>query len=114
MPELSVQSPTLGGIAPGYTAADVGGDYFLPTESGKYLVHVKNGHTASQTVTINDPNSVVPPGAKSFDPDVDVAVPNAAERMFVVDVGRFKHPTTGKIELAYSGITALTIGVFKV
>jgi|SRR3989337_710065 len=112
MAELTVQDVSLVGLAPAYQAV-ADGDYFVPASAGKYMIHVKNAHTSSWTVTINDPISVAPSGAKAFDPDVDVVVPNATERMILIDVGRFKDPSTNRIDLAYTGLTALTIGVFR-
>src|SRR3989304_7562505 len=112
MAQINVQDMILAGVAPSYAAASAGGDYFLP--GGKVcILHVKNGHTAPQTVTINDPTSRQPSGAKSWDPDVDVIVPNAAEGVILVDAGRFTDRTTGQVNLSYSGVIALTMGVFR-
>ena len=99
-------------LTPAYVAAAGGGDSFAP-EGARCIIHVKNAHSASWTLTINDPTSLAPTGAKSFDPDVDFVIPNAQEQMLELDPTRFTNPATGRIEFTYSGVTALTIGVFK-
>ena len=96
---------------PAYVACSGGGDFYLPVGL-KTLVHVKSTHSSPQTVTVNDPTSIAPVGAKTFDPDVDFIIPNAAERMFVIDPVRFTNPANGRVEITYSGVTLLTIAVF--
>jgi hypothetical protein len=114
MAQLTVQKPTLAGVAPTYAAAGAGGDTFAPEDDGLYMLHVKNAHSASWTVTIDDPNSPSPGNAVAFNPDVAVVVPNATERVILVHAGRFRNKTTGLVSLTYTGVTALSVGVFKV
>jgi hypothetical protein len=111
---LTVQKPTLAGVAPSYAAAGAGGDTFAPDDDGLYMLHVKNAHTGSWTVTIDDPTTVSPVNPVAFNPDVAVAVPNATERIIMLDAKRFRNKTTGLVSLTYTGVTALTVGVFKV
>ena len=108
MSTLTVQVVSLAGIAPSYAAAGAGGDEFV--NSGHEFLHVKNGHTSPQTVTANSQKAC----SQGFDHDVAVAVPNGAERMigpFPKD--RFDDPA-GKVQITYSGVTALTVAVVQV
>lgn len=109
------KKPTLTGVDPlAYAAAAAGGDTFAASVNRKYLLHIKNAHTASQTVTLNDPTSQSPVSGKTFDPDVDVVVPNATERMVLIDNPARFIDASGNIALAYSGVTALTLQVFEI
>lgn len=115
---MAVITPKVGalsGVDPDtYVSAAGGGDSFPATSDGVYLIHVKNGHTSSQDVIIDDPTSASPPSATAFTPDVTVSVPNAEERMIVIsNSGRFRD-SNGDINLTYSGTTALTLQVVKV
>ena len=113
MADLAVQVVTPQTLlTPTYAAASGGGDAFAPAGI-KCIVHVKNAHSASWTLTFNDPTSLSPEGAIAFNPDVSFVIPNAAERMFSLEPGRFTNPANGKIEWTYSGVTALTIAVFR-
>ena len=117
---MAVITPKVGalsGVDPlSYVTAAAGGDTFPATGDGVYLIHVKNGHSSSQTVTIDDPTTPLPPGAaaSSTFADVPVAVPNAGERMIVISNAARFIDSTGNIALTYSGVTALTLQVIKV
>lgn len=116
MTNLTPIKPTLSGTDPaGYATCQAGGDTFDANPSTKYLIHVKNGHSASQSVVIDDPNTPSPAGATTFNPDVTDPVPNAGERFIKVDdPGRFRDPNTGRISLSYSGTTLLTLKILDV
>jgi hypothetical protein len=110
MANLATQAVSRTGLNPSYSAAAGGGDTFTP-DSDTFL-HVKNGHTASQTVTIVTPRQVIS-GVETA--DLAVSVPNAGERMigpFPAEI--FADPSDGLADLTYSGVTALTIAVVKV
>jgi hypothetical protein len=111
MAKIEEQVVSLAGVGPAYSAAAGGGDTFDPDEDT--FIHVKNGHSSPQTVTIATPRT--DPGTGQPEADIAVAVPNGGERM----IGPFPHevfadPTTGLASLTYSGVTALTLAVLKV
>lgn len=98
----------------GYATASGGGDRFSVAESGLYILHVVNGHTSPQSVIIDDANSVTPDAATTFNPDATLAVVNATSRIFNLGYApRFKD-ANGWVNLTYSGVTALTLMVYRV
>lgn len=116
MAELNIQRvPTLDGLLPAYDAATGSGDHIVVTDSQtRLLVHVQNGDTAQHTVTFNDVNTSTPPGAAAFDPDVTIAVPAGEDRFInLTQLDRFRDPDTGRIDIAWSAATGMTIGVFE-
>jgi hypothetical protein len=113
MATLSVQTPVLAGLNPSYAACAGGGDQFAAANINKYLLHVKNAGVGSITVTLADQKSVAPANAQSFNANVQVTVPNGGERMIVLGpVDRFMD-TNGNVQITYSGVTSVTIGVFQ-
>jgi hypothetical protein len=110
---LTVQRPVVSGITPTYGAAAGGGDTFAPATAGLHFIHIKNGGGAPINLTINDPTSQGPPSATQFNPDVVVAVTNGQERMIAIDPARFINPANGLVELTYSAVTSVTIGIFR-
>jgi hypothetical protein len=108
MADLTVQSVSLAGLTPVYGAAAAGGDAFV--NSGKDFIHIKNGHTSPQTVTVNSQGAC----SQGFDHDVAVSVTNAQERM----IGPFPkdrfNDAADKVQLTYSGVVALTIAIVRV
>ena len=108
MSTLNIQKVVLGGLSPTYAAASAGGNEF--ENSGREFIHVKNGHTSPQTVTVN--SQVV--CNQGFDHDVAVAIPASEERM----IGPFPqsrfNDAGGKVQVTYSGVTALTIAAVQV
>jgi len=113
MAALTVQEITAAGINPSYVAAAGGGDTFTPTGTDHHIIHVKNGGGSSITLTVDDPTSATPTGATAFNPDLAVTVTNGQERMIEVDLSRFVNPANGQVAITYSGVTSVTIGVFK-
>ncbi|OGD18839.1 MAG: hypothetical protein A2Y70_00600 [Candidatus Aminicenantes bacterium RBG_13_64_14] len=98
----------LGGLTPSYAAATAGGDEFV--NSGREFIHVKNGHTSPQTVTVNS-QTVCNQG---YDHDAPVVIPASEERMIgPFPKGRFDD-ANGKVQITYSGVTALTIAAVRV
>lgn len=101
-------------IANGAVSASGGGDYFIPGSNSPIFIYVANGHSSSQSVVFDDPNSRTPEGATQFNPDVTISVPNADNRLIPLrNPSRFVDPATGRINLSYSGVTSLTIKVFS-
>ena len=104
-----LQISLLGLINPTFDSADGGGDTFPLTGGGEILI-VKNGGGSPVTVTLDDQGSSQPLGSKSFDPDVDVVIP-AGEDAYIKleDRKRF----TDLMSITYSGVTSVTVAVFK-
>lgn len=109
MAELDVQAITRAGtgLEPAYDAAAGGGDSCRT--SNRTFLHVKNGHSSPQTVTIATPGTV--DGLAIA--DLAVAVPNAEERMIgpIDDVFR---DSGGLAQITYSGVTLLTIAAIRI
>lgn len=111
MAKIEEQLITVAGIGPTYSAAAGGGDTFDP--DADTFLHVKNGHTSPQTVTVVTPRT--DPGTGAAEADIVVSVPNAGERMigpFPFEI--FADPATGLGSITYSGVTALTVAVLRV
>lgn len=103
MAALTVQKTALTGLNPAYAAAAGGGD--TVANDGKTFLHVKNGHTSAQTVTVDSKVAC----SQGTDHDVAVSVPNGGERMIgPFDAARFNN-ASGALDITYSGVTALTI-----
>jgi hypothetical protein len=109
MAVLTVQSIVRAGLDPSYVAATGGGDQFLP--GSDVFLHVKNGHTSAQTVTVVTPGTVLGDIAQA---DVAVSVPNADERIIgPFPASHFADSTDGLADITYSGVTALTIAAIR-
>lgn len=110
MAKIEEQQITLAGVGPTYSAAAGGGDTFDP--DADTFLHVKNGHTSAQTVTVVTPRT--DPRTGQAEADVAVSVPNGGERMlgpFPFEV--YGDPTTGLASITYSGVIALTVAVLR-
>lgn len=107
MATLTVQNIVKTGLTPSYSAAAAGGDQYAITDSRTY-VHVKNGGGSSITVTINSQKACDQGG----DHDLAVSVTNGQERLIgPLEYARFKNGG-GYVQITYSGVTSVTIGVF--
>lgn len=108
MATLAVQIASLTGLNPTYGSAAVGGDEF--PNSGREVIHVKNGHSGAQTVTV-DSQALCNQGV---DHNPAVSIPAGEERI----IGPFPKArfddASAKVQLTYSGVTALTIAVIRV
>lgn len=103
MAALTVQKIAKAGVIPTYVSAAGGGDTFV--NDGETFFHVKNGGTASITVTFDAVGKVQ--GLSIT--DLDVTVANASEKM----IGPFPRQifdqgTTG-VGVSYSGVTTVTV-----
>lgn len=87
--------------------ANAGGDTVEMLPGRSYLLVVNNGHTAAQTVSIDDPAS----GAGSVEVNA-VSVVNATSRAFTIKRPLFGEVPTATVALTYSGVTALTVEVY--
>lgn len=109
MAELSVQTVirTGTGLNPTYSAASGGGDTVRTGKST--FLHVKNGHSSPQTVTVATPGTA----SGLAIADLAIAVPNAGERMIgpIDDIFR---GANGQAAITYSGVTSLTIAAIRI
>lgn len=97
----------LTGLTPAYAACAAGGDEFVNT--GHEFIHIKNGAGAPQTVTIASPTACDQGGTHP----VVVSVTNAQERIIgPFPPGRF-NDANNKVQLTYSAVVSLTIGILK-
>lgn len=110
MATLSTQTITRVGLDPAYVACAVSGDECRPSE--RTFLHVKNGHTSPQGVTVVTPGTVEGQAIE----DLTVSVPDAAERMIgPLSPSLFRDPSDGMAAITYpDGVTALTIAVVQI
>lgn len=102
---LTVQKPSLAGVAPTYEAADAAGDSF--PNNGSTMVHVKNGGAAAITVTIDSAKAC----SYGFDHNIDVVIAAGAEVMLgPFPQARF-NDTAQRTNLSYSAVTSVTVAV---
>lgn len=109
MADLATQEMDLDGLVASYSAAAAGGDTFTPGDD--VFLHVKNGHTSAQTVTVATPNTAA--GGLAIADSV-TSVPNAGEAYIGPFPARhFGRSSDGKADITYSGVIALTLAVVK-
>lgn len=109
---LTAQVTTLTGLEPTFTAASAGGDTFATT--GKELLYIKNAGAATRTVTVNDPNTTGPTGAKAFDADVDIVIPAGEERVAgPFTAARFRDTADNEVHMTYSSEADLTLALIR-
>ncbi len=108
MATLTLNVVARGGVTVSLVAAAGGGDEFVNT--GQEFFMITNGGGGSINVTITTPNSV----DGNAIADVVIAVGNGVT-MFI---GPFPKGTyndsANKVQIAYSGVTTVTVGVFRV
>lgn len=104
MATLAKQQIVPTGLTPVYTAISGGGDKAVPAD-GSFL-HFKNTNAATYTVVIDDPTSVSPSGAQSFNPDLSVVIPATTGDKMIGPIGaRFANPADGLAAITYTGTT---------
>jgi hypothetical protein len=106
---LASQSITRAGLASAYAAAAGGGDTFTP-DKDTYL-EVINGSGGSITVTIATPRTDAY-GNAIADNAVAIAA-GVTKKIGPFPAEAYADPTTGLASITYSGVTSLTVGVFK-
>lgn len=112
MAVLTAQNISRVGLVPAYVAAAGGGDTFVDDASGRLFVHVKNASGGSITVTLVS-TAVVAANSGLATANLGVAVAAGSERMIGPVSTNFINPESKVVSLTYSGVTSLTIGVFK-
>jgi len=100
---LNVQKASLTGLTPVFVLADKDGNSF--TNDGKVILYIKNGGDSPVTVTIDSQHLC----NYGFDHNVVVVIPATEERI----IGPFRqdrfNDATGKVVVAYSGVTSVTV-----
>ena len=91
---------------PTYAAAAGGGDQY--TNTGKELIHIKNGGGGAVVLTLDIEKTV--DGQSVVDPIV--TIPAGEERMLGPFTSVYEDPDKN-VSLTYDGVASLTIGVFK-
>lgn len=110
MAALTNQTIVRTGLNPSYVAAAGGGDTCDP--GAQTFLHVKNAGGGSITVTCAV--QAGDPGTGLVIADLAVSVTNGQERMIGPLPGNFfANPTTGKVDITYSGVTSVTVGAFN-
>lgn len=84
----------------------------IPTCTGKEYLIVNNGAGAPINVTISSHENC----DQGSDHDLVIAVANGVRRILgpFLPASRFKNPSTGKIDVAWSSTTTITRAVMKV
>lgn len=109
MATLSVQTTarTGNGLEPVLGSANGGGDEFV--NNGVEFVEIDNGDGSPVTITFETPQLV-----DTLAVDERVVVIPAGERRLVGPFsGSTYNDALSKVQITYSGVTSLTIGVFK-
>jgi hypothetical protein len=105
MATLAYQQVKTSGVALSLAAANGGGDSIPPNANGALVV--KNGGGSGITVTV-----VVPGNTKygPANPDIAVSVAAGATELIGPLPNDLRNPTTGLVDLTYSGVTTVTVG----
>lgn len=106
--DLTVNTVTLAGKASALTAADTNGNTF--TNSGRTMLVVNNGSAGSINVTITSQETC----NQGSTHDVTVAVGAGVEKLIgPFPIKRFNNETTGKVSVAFSAVTTVTVGAVE-
>jgi len=109
--DLTTQVIIPSGTTPSYSAANVDGNMFV--NNGAEFLHVINGSGGSINVTLTTPATV--DGLAIEDPVI--AVGAGADAMIgPFNTSLYNQKTgvdKGKVYVDYSGVTSLTVGVFR-
>jgi hypothetical protein len=104
---LTAQTPGSAGHTPTYAAANADGHQFR--NSGRSILHVKNGGGGSINVTILTPGSADGNAVA----DKVVAVPAGQERMISLKNRGVYQQADGWTLVDFSGVTTVTVGLFE-
>lgn len=108
MAALTTQTPPYPSGVVTYQAANAGGDTYKAADNVHLIV--RNGGGSSINVTINRYPATDAEGVAET--PLVVAVANGTERWIGPLPGsRFTNPANGNIEVAYSGVTTVTVAV---
>lgn len=111
MAVLSVQKIVPAGLVASLVAAAGGGDSWQNT--GREFLRVANGGVGSINVTIAaQAGACRPYGVTTAAHDIVVAVANGVTKdIGPIDPGAY-NDSNGRAQIAYSGVTSVTVGVF--
>jgi len=107
MATLTVQTISRSGLEPSYSSCAGGGDEFA--NSGDEFIHIKNGHSSTQTVTIETPATVDGLAVA----DREVAIPATSERLIGPFPSNTYNDSGGLVQLTYDSVTSLTIAILE-
>lgn len=105
---ITAQTPGSDGAVPTYAAADAANGMQF-RNSGRSILHVKNGGAGSINVTIGTPGSA--DGLAL--PDKVVAVGAGAEKMISLRQRGIYQQADGLTYVDFSGATSVTVGLFE-
>ncbi len=110
----TVQALSLAVTTPTAFSADATGDKFRVPDTG-CILRITNGGGASITATLDDPNSVTPEAAQSWNPDVQWTVPAGATRTVKIsDARRFNnYAVDGLAAVAWSSVSSVTCELYS-
>jgi len=109
MATLTVQQVTLAGVVPTTASAAGGGDKFAPGDNTWF--EITNGGGGSITVTFDN----VTPSNYGSDDNVAVAVAAAATKRFgPFNPNRWAAAADGLVAVTCSGVTTVTVAVWRV
>lgn len=116
MAVLSVQSVGFTGLNYTSASADVAGDSFA--NNGRTFLLFKNANASSRTLTIAANDTTRPGFGTIATPDTTVTIPGSGTNGGLCVVGpfpteRFNDPVTGRVNLAYSAVTDLTVSAVE-
>lgn len=110
MSALTTQTLPYPSAAPTYQAANAGGDTVKAGDTTRLIV--KNASGGSINVTI--PRYPATDAEGVAETALVVAVPAGSERWIGPLYGsRYTNPATGNVEVAYSAVTSVTVGVIS-
>ncbi len=106
---LATQQIGFAGTATTLTAAAGGGDTVSPDD--RTFLWVKNASGGAITVTVVIPGTYIGQNL----PDVAVSVPATTGERFIGPLTRqIADPTTGVVNITYSGVTSLTVAAVRI
>lgn len=110
---LATQQITPSGTTPTYGAVSAS-DTFRPGPN--VFLHVKNAGGSADTVVVDDKNSVGPPGALQFNPDLSVSVPATTGDKLIgpLTADRYADATTGLGTVTHSFTTSVTCALLAI
>lgn len=110
MATLDVQTVSRSGLNPSFSGAASGGDEF--PWSTRAVLYVKNGDSASHTVTVASQISSSPQGLTSDDLSVDV--PAGEDRVIGPFSERAWADSDGNVQVSYDDTTSVEVAVIEV
>lgn len=104
---ITTQTPNYAGTVPSYAAADgVNNMYYVNT--GRTILHIKNGGASPITVTIHAPGTA--DGMTLAGQTVTIA--NAAEKMICLKNKALYDQADGTVYVDFSAATSVTVAAF--